>query len=311
MHKSKTYACTAMILTACGGRQLDATSDGDTDGSSSSDTASSTVSVTLGTTEAPTTDPTTGVLDTGDVTTDVDPDSGSSTDAPSTTGNASESCCEVHPSPGCEEPDVAACVCEASPECCVFEWAANCVELATTTCEATCMGASETSGEGSTGEPVVDCEDAFQLEYSAEDAALDGWELVESAFPGEGTVAGIILDQGEPEGTVTWDVEVPCNDEWHIWVRGRNSGSNDSYFAQLDGGPDPAPIFDLDCGGGNDYRWRELNWRDPIDGGFCEYVEDPWIATWEAGTHQVQLGYRESPAVSRIIVTNDDAFVPE
>jgi hypothetical protein len=319
MTKPLNYACTAVLLSACGGvsacggRQLEADTDGGTGTSSSGGatdgvSASESVSVSVSTTI--TTDPSDTTADPTTLTTDpatTDPDS---TGAPETTGGDSESCCEAHANPGCEEEAVAICVCKASPECCVFEWAPNCVELATGDCAATCMGPGEsTGGESSTGEVGGACDEVVQLEYLAEDAVLDGWELVESAL-GEGTVAAVIFDMGPPGGTVTWDIDIPCDDDWHIWVRGRNAGQNDSYFARQDGGPDPAPIFELDCLGGDDYLWRELNWRDPENGGPCEYVEDPWLAAWEAGIHQFQLEYRESRGVARIIVTNDDAFVP-
>jgi hypothetical protein len=325
MTKPLTYARTAVLLSAfgglstfgglsaCGGRELEAdtnggtgtsSSGGATEGVSVSESASVTVSTTITTdpTADTTADPTT--LTTDPATTDPD-----STGAPETTGG-SESCCEAHANPGCEEEAVAICVCKASPECCVFEWAPNCVELAMGDCAATCMGPGESSGgESSTGEVGGACDEVVQLEYLAEDAVLDGgWSLVDSQSKPGTTVAS--LDFDNPTGSVTWD-EIPCDDDWHIWVRGFDFGSNDTFFARLDGGPDPAPIFEVDCTqGGEGYAWRELNWRDPEMGMACEYVEDPWIAASEAGAHQFQLEARDSPALARIIVTNDDAFVP-
>jgi hypothetical protein len=307
--------CFGLALAACGGRAVAGETDGD-EGSSSDDTdPSSTITLSTdpattdpATTDTLTTDPATTDPGTDSATTDVD-----SSGNPETTGSPTDSCCEVHGTAGCEEEEVATCVCKASPDCCVFEWADNCVEAAINDCGATCEDPTESSGEeSSTGEPATDCEETLQIELSAEDATLDGFELVKSSFPEEGIVAGVIMEgMNMPEGTVTWDIDIPCNDDWHIWVRGRNAGEQDSFFARQDGGPDPAPIFELDCGGGNDYVWRELNWRDPEMGMPCEYVEDPWLAQWDAGAHEFQLEYRESPAVARIVVTNDDAFVPE
>lgn len=320
MTKPLTYACTAVLLSAggglsaCGGRELEAetnggtgtsSSGGATDGASASESVSVTVSTTTTTDPSDTTaDPTTPTTDpaTGDL---------ESSGAPETTGGGSESCCEPHANPGCEEEAVATCVCGISPECCVFDWAENCVELAMGECAATCMGPGESSGgESSTGTPGGACDEVIQLEYLAEDAVLDGgWSLVDSQSKPGTTVAS--LDFGNPTGSVTWDIEIPCDDDWHIWVRGFDFGSNDTFFARLDGGPDPAPIFEVDCTqDGDGYTWRELNWRDPEMGMACEYVEDPWIAAWETGAHQLQLEARDSPAVARIIVTNDDAFVP-
>ena len=299
-----------LLLGACSGRAVEGGTDGDESSSSEGvSDPSSTITLDPATTDPATTDPvTTDPVTTDPATTDVD-----SSGNPETTGSPTESCCESHRTPSCEEEDVAACVCKASAECCVFEWADNCVEIAMGDCGATCEGPSESSGdESSTGEPSAACDEIVEIELLADAATLDGFELIESMFVEEGTVAAIIFDgMNQPMGTVTWDIDIPCNDDWHIWVRGRNLGEQDSFFARQDGGPDPAPIFELDCGGGNDYMWRELNWRDPEMGMPCEYVQDPWIAQWDAGPHQFQLEYRESPAVARIVVTNDDAFVPE
>ncbi len=35
-------------------------------------------------------------------------------------------CCEPHDSPGCDQPDIEACVCEGAPECCEGPWTAGC-----------------------------------------------------------------------------------------------------------------------------------------------------------------------------------------
>lgn len=309
-------ATTAMV--ACGGRELEAASNSGSESTSSTGDDTNDASVSLSaTTTMTTTTMTTDATTTDPVTTEP---ADTSTGDPDTTGNPETTdggmgCCDVHRTPGCDEDAVSACVCDAAPECCVFGWAENCVELAMGACEATCMSSEESSAgpseESSTGVPGGDCDETVQIELTAEDATLDGWELVQSAFVEEGTVAGVIQGMGPPQGTVTWDLDIPCNDTFHVWVRGRNAGASDSYFARLDGGPDPAPIFELDCEGGDDYSWQELNWRDPENGLPCVYVEDPWLADWDEGSHQVQLEYRESPGVSRLIVTNDDAFVPE
>lgn len=47
-------------------------------------------------------------------------------------------CCEAHPSAGCDETTVEACVCEMDAVCCTFEWDDNCVDTARNRCEATC-----------------------------------------------------------------------------------------------------------------------------------------------------------------------------
>ncbi|MCH9683505.1 MAG: hypothetical protein K0V04_18855 [Deltaproteobacteria bacterium] len=90
--------------------------------------------------------------------------SGSTAAAASETGadatGAGLGCCERHAAAGCDESEVATCVCTELPECCAFEWTQRCVDLATSECNATCMpdgadttGAVDptTGGAGSTG----------------------------------------------------------------------------------------------------------------------------------------------------------------
>jgi hypothetical protein len=171
-------------------------------------------------------------------------------------------------------------------------------------------GGGDTSGATTSGEPVG-CDRPVQIELGADQAELSGdWQLVMSQF-GEGMVAGIDMGAFEPTGTVHWDVDVPCDGDWLVWVRGTDFGGDDSFFARLDGEPEPAPIFELDCEfDGDGYVWAVLNWRDPEAGMPCEHVLDPWIAQWSAGVHTFELDFREAPAVARIVVTNDPDFVP-
>ena len=39
---------------------------------------------------------------------------------------------------------------------------------------------------------------------------------------GEGMVAGFDPQNGDADNAVQWDVDVPCDDDWYIWVRGRD-----------------------------------------------------------------------------------------
>src|SRR5690606_19928361 len=113
----------------------------------------------------------------------------------------------------------------------------------------------------------------------------------------------------EEENYVTWNIDVPCDDTWHIWVRAIEEGTNDSLFAVVDGEPNPAAIFEIGCDGEPNeptYVWRELNWRDQVAGNACEYIEDPWVHDWTAGTHSLTVAYRESWAISRLWITNTD-----
>jgi hypothetical protein len=229
----------------------------------------------------------------------------------SSTGEPGDSgCCEPHAGPGCNEPDVQTCVCKTLPECCVFEWDQPCVDAAMMDCEATCMGVDT----GDTTGPS-DCE-LQQIELAAaEDGELTGgWEVTMSAIKGIEIVA---MGQGENSGTVTFTVPIPCMDTWHIWVRAIDFQQSDTFFVTLDAEPDPPAIFEVECTGGPaqaEYRWTQLNWRDNSDpmnpAPLCEYLEDPWTAEWDEGDHTIELGYRDSYALSGVIVTNDPDYVP-
>ena len=103
-----------------------------------------------------------------------------------------------------------------------------------------------------------------------------------------------------------FEVQVPCSDTFHVWVRGFDEGTDDSFFAEVDGAPIPQEIFDLDCSGqGQGYIWAELNQRL----GQCG-LDDPWVQDWTAGVHDVVFYPRESISISRIQITNDPNYVP-
>ena len=60
-----------------------------------------------------------------------------------------QSCCEPHRGSGCDDPELATCVCDQEASCCAFDWDAACVDLA-----AQCGGCGAATGEttGTTGE---------------------------------------------------------------------------------------------------------------------------------------------------------------
>lgn len=232
------------------------------------------------------------------------------------TGNASagtdlpegDGCCEAHAGASCNEQSVAVCVCAAEPECCVFDWFESCAGLAQSRCGATCesddSGTPDTdSGSDTAG---VACEETFLIQLGAAEAALSGdWSLTTSQS-GEGEIA--VVD-GNADGEVRWDIDIPCDDTWVIWVRLFDQGSADSFFATLDGEPSPPAIFEGGIQGpGQGWNWRDLNWRDPDDP--ATFIEDPWAPEWGEGTHALALTYRESIAVARIEVTNDPRYQP-
>lgn len=302
---------TLCSLAACGPTVAGGGTEGDSEGS------------TGGTTEASSNpNPTMPMMTTADPsvgTGDVTGDPGTTTRVPEpttgpddTTGGASDSCCEVHSSPGCNEEAVVDCVCAQEAFCCAFEWDQNCVDLAMADCAATCEDPGTTTdepGTTTTGEPMGACMDLVQIEMVPSEATYSGaWELGMSMV-GEGEISVLNQMLGE-DGSVLYEPEIPCDDTWYIWVRYWEQGSEDSYFATLDGEPMPEAIFEGDCTQfGQGYNWRVLNWRD--QGAMaCDYVEDPWAPDWTAGVHQLEFSFRESLAMGRIVITNDPAYVP-
>jgi hypothetical protein len=174
--------------------------------------------------------------------------------------------------------------------------------------------ASESDGggtDGTTGETGGSgaCDRLVQIELDAAGATLSGgWQLATSML-GEGQIAA--LSSGQFDGSVVWEPDIPCDDAWTIWVRYFEEGGDDSYYVTLDGQPDPAAVFEGDCtAAGEGWGWARLNWRDEATQGACEYTEDPWSPAWTAGTHAIEFSYRETIAIARIVVTNDEAFTP-
>ncbi len=237
--------------------------------------------------------------------------SASTGDAP----EGSDGCCDAHDAPGCNEAEVQQCVCLAEQACCLFDWGPACAQRAQTECGATCeaddsgstgsTGGSESSESSDSG--PSNCEPST-FEIVPSEATLSGNWVLSMSEVGEGEI--LVLDGGV-DGEARFEVDIPCSDTWFIWVRYWENGQDDSYFVTLDDGPNPPAIFEGDCSpGGGGYAWQLLNYRDPLDGGPCEYLEDPWAPSWDAGAHTVAFSYRESIAMGRLVVTNDPDYVP-
>lgn len=141
-------------------------------------------------------------------------------------------------------------------------------------------------------------------------AAVSGFWIETMSTLGEGMVLSMAENQNE--GVATYDIEIPCDDTWHIWVRAIERANLDSFWARVDGEPQDWAIFELDCTDNpveTAYKWKQLNWRD-ADANGCQYLEDPWTHDWGLGLHQLELGYRESWAISEIWVSNTGGNPP-
>ena len=251
---------------------------------------------------------------TGEPTTGPAPTTGPSD---TTEGGGGEGCCATSPEPGCDEPDVVDCVCAQEASCCAFEWSEVCVDLAMGKCEAVCEGpGGESTGDDPTDTddpppPKGACEDIETFEMLPSEATHSGAWFQTMSMVGEGEISVYQGGGGGGGGgSVLYEPDIPCADTWYIWVRYWEDGDADSYFATLDGEPNPEAIFEGDCTpGGDGYSWGVLNWRDQAANA-CEYVEDPWTPTWDAGVHEIEFSFRESFAMGRILLTNDPTLVP-
>lgn len=295
---------------ACGPTVAGGGTEGDSEGSTGASTGATTPPTTT-TPSTTTPDPSVG---SGDVTGEPGTTTAPVTTGPDDTtgGTMTDSCCEAHASAGCNEEAVVDCVCAQEAFCCAFEWDQNCVDLAVNECMAACEeppgSTTDEPGTTTTGAMGGDCTEFYQIEMLPSEATYSGGWMLGMSMLGEGEIAQY---SGFGDGSFIFEPDIPCDDTWYIWARSRDDGSNDSYFATLDGEPMPAAIFEGDCTGGNadPYIWAVLNWRDQAAMA-CDYVENPWAPDWAAGVHQIELSYREALAMGRILITNDQDYVP-
>lgn len=167
---------------------------------------------------------------------------------------------------------------------------------------------TSTTGPGTTG-VNSECQETVTLSYDIDDAMLyGGWSNEFSIFIGKKYADW----QGDPQqdNGVVWVADVPCDDDFHVWVRFRDIGQDDSFFVQVDGAPQEWAIFDGDCGGNIlNWRWEKLNWRNPNDNS-CQWTEDPWIQSWTAGAHEIHFRFFDATGIAEIKFTNDPNYSP-
>lgn len=93
---------------------------------------------------------------TSEAETSVVDGTGTSSSTGATTGD-SQACCAPHPDPGCDDPELVACVCKQEAFCCAFGWDDGCVALAEQ-CGGCGAATGTTEGETTTGpEPGLCC----------------------------------------------------------------------------------------------------------------------------------------------------------
>ena len=167
---------------------------------------------------------------------------------------------------------------------------------------------TESTSESTTGSSACESEMSFLIP-AVNYASAYGWQPYMSML-GEGMV--LDLPDGVTEAVATYELDIPCDDTWHIWIRAIDYQQYDSLWVMVDDQPAEWAIFEVDCSDGPmdaAYKWNELNWR--LDGANpCQYVEDPWTQEWTAGIHTLALGYRDSYAISKIWFTNGNGTPP-
>ncbi len=148
------------------------------------------------------------------------------------------------------------------------------------------------------------CNESISFTIQAVDAEYGGgWEEYMSDL-GEGLV--LSMADGENMGVVTFDLDIPCDDTWHIWVRAIDYQTFDSFWTRVDGQPVGWTLFDIDCTNGPMdavYKWNELNRHDE-GAQDCQYTLDPWTQNWALGPHTLELGFRDAYAISKVWVSN-------
>ncbi len=129
-------------------------------------------------------------------------------------------CCQVHISPGCNQPSVVNCVCGADPFCCDTEWDAICVDEAIILCGASCPNA-EACCDDSDGCLQLEPPDCFNVPGSPQGPGSDcqqapcGGNPLEACCLPDGTCS--LEDplfcqdnDGVPQGTATDCLVVNC-----------------------------------------------------------------------------------------------------
>ena len=144
----------------------------------------------------------------------------------------------------------------------------------------------------------------------ADEATLTGdWELTNSQVaPEEGAV--VYPNQENADGYAQFEINVECAGEWHVWVRGLDDGTDDSFLVNVSGVGGNAATFDLDCGLFDNeprYVWEHLNRRANFN--TCGQ-DNPWVLTRDVGSLAVRFSEREMGAISEVQFTNDASYDP-
>ena len=128
-------------------------------------------------------------------------------------------------------------------------------------------GSSGSSGGSTTTTTTaggMSCDGVEELALGIDDADVSGpWEVDYSNSLDQEFLRWEGSFEDPEDNAIVFRPQIPCDDDWHVWVLFRDNGQYDSFFVQSDGAPANTAIFDGDCDFENDGRWiyqSRLNW---------------------------------------------------
>lgn len=177
-------------------------------------------------------------------------------------------------------------------------------------------GTGSSSGGTTTGGVCDPGEFVKEIELVENAVVEEPMQTAESTL-GEGVFA---FSEVEEQGTVTFSVHVPCEDEYVVWGRvgdindGVNQNDPDSFYVSVDGGAEITWFYGCQTSGNNEvWSWEQV--KDNELGAQCDDAVD-LVVTLDTGVHTVRMRNREPAnndafaAIARILVTNDQGYVP-
>jgi hypothetical protein len=175
---------------------------------------------------------------------------------------------------------------------------------------------SESTGPPDTTMAVDPCDGLFVKEIAlVEDAVV---VAPMEKFMSDMEEALVAISTVAEAGTVTFTIDLECDGVYSLWGRaldlekGAHPNDPDSFYVQVDGGPESTWVYGCQTEDlVENYNWLRVrawgnNCMNPVD----------VTPTLTAGSHTFRFRNREAgnqnevAALSRIVLTNDPAYVP-
>jgi hypothetical protein len=171
---------------------------------------------------------------------------------------------------------------------------------------------------GNTGDGDTGCDDPVTRVVLVEDAVVTPPMESMTSRLGEGVVAYSAV---EDAGTVEFELDIPCDDEYALWGRVNDVepgplqyADPDSYYVTVDDGLEHTWLYGCGTEGAPQWSWQRMS--HAVVGSTCDDIS-PIDGSFTAGTHTVVLRNREPAAsnryaaIARILATNDPTLVPD